>query len=51
MHDLTRHHHLMKTNFTNPTGQWCPSGNCQTCLLGAGQTVLIATQNSPKLGE
>ena len=35
----------------NPTGQWCPSGNCQACLLGAGQTVLIATQNSPKQGE
>ena len=46
--------HIMMNDYSmskNPTAQFSPSGNRQACLLGAGQTVLIATQNSPKSGE
>ena len=51
MIDACKNDHLTKEKLFNPTAQSSPSGNCQACLLGAGRTVLIATQNSPKSGE
>lgn len=48
---LTATAYPMREDLPNPTGPFGPSGNRQTCLLGAGLTVLTATQNSPKSGE
>ena len=51
MIDVRKNDHSMSEKLPNPTAQFSPSGNCQARLLGAGPTVLIATQNSPKSGE
>ena len=51
MIDARKHDYSMSEKLPNPTAQFSPSGNCQACLLGAGRTVLIVTQSSPKSGE